>query len=101
MVRRPDEPRSNGVTCLRIDAITRAIVVDSSADSSTYVYSCVYVMRAIVSSLKEIGQREGERRARSLARPAKPDGNARPTVMIDECRARSSWGSKTEEETLG
>lgn len=33
--------------------------------------------------------------SRLLARPAKLDGNARPTMMIDECRARSLRGNKT------
>lgn len=41
--------------------------------------------------------------SRSLARSAKLDGNARPTVMIDECRARSLWGKQNgaEEDLLG
>lgn len=33
--------------------------------------------------------------SRSLDRAAKPDGNARPTMMIDECRARHHYMGRT------
>jgi len=65
----------------------------------------------IAKEMRRTGHRTKENRtgepmqfhcSRSLARSAKLDGNARPTVMIDECRARSLWGKQNgAEDSLG
>lgn len=114
---RPDAPTSaaRDQTAWRALASTRLHVRSSSIGGFLGVAAQHACDRFVVIAKKGArrtgnGQKESQTGkpvrfhcSRSLARSAKLDGNARPTVMIDECRARSLWGKQngTKEDPLG